>query len=164
MSAIFSTCLKYRYRLERQIGMFGQVGAFLMVNPSTANASEDDQTIRKVKGFATRLGWSKAIVGNVFAYRATDITSLAGVVEPVGPENEAHLRRIIEDSETVVCAWGALEKLPLKLRDDWRTIVQLAQTNGKPLFCLGKVKSGHPKHPLMVSYSASVVDWAAPID
>ena len=159
MSAVLSPCGSYRYRLERDLGLFGPVGAFIMVNPSTADAELDDQTIRKVKGFATRFGWSRVIVGNVFAFRATDISRLSTVSDPVGPENEEQLRRILDDAENIVCAWGALQKLPPNLRNQWRTIVTLAGASGRALHCLGMVKDGHPKHPLMVGYSTSLAAW-----
>ena len=164
MTAIFSPCDGYRYRLERDLGMFGPIGAFIMVNPSTADADLDDHTIRKVRGFATRLGWSRVIVGNVFAYRATDISRLALVADPVGPQNDEHLKRILADAESVVCAWGALQKLPPKLRNQWRNVLNLADSVGRPLQCLGTVKDGHPKHPLLVGYSVSVEDWSPPPD
>lgn len=164
MSAILSPCSSYRYRLERDLGLFGPVGAFIMVNPSIADAELDDQTIRKVKGFATRFGWSRVIVGNVFAYRATDISQLAKVRDPVGPENNQHLRRILDDADSIVCAWGALQKLPKGLRTQWRCVAKLAEERGKPLMCLGTVKEGHPKHPLMIGYSATPSVWPMPDD
>ncbi|MEO1969120.1 MAG: DUF1643 domain-containing protein [Sphingomonadaceae bacterium] len=163
MSAVLSPCGTYRYRLERDLGMFGPVGAFVMVNPSTADGSIDDQTIRKVTGFSKRFGWSRVIVGNVFAYRATDISRLATAKDPVGPENYEHLRRIVREAESVVCAWGALQKLPPTLRNQWRSVADLAVEVSKPLRCLGTVKDGHPKHPLMVGYSAELADWLPPL-
>ena len=162
MSAILSPCGEYRYRLERDLGLFGPVGAFIMVNPSTADASLDDQTIRKVKGFAIRLGWTRVIVGIVFAFRATDISQLARAHDPVGPKNLEYLHRILDDAECVVCAWGALQKLPIGLRDQWSLVPDMATSLGKSLQCLGTVKDGHPKHPLLVSYSSPVVGWSAP--
>lgn len=162
MTAILSPCETYRYRLERDLGMFGPVGAFIMVNPSTANASVDDQTIRKVKGFAIRLGWSRVIVGNIFAYRATDINKLATASDPIGPENMAHLEAIISEVETVICAWGTLDKLPPALRQHWRTVQRISMKASMTLHCLGTVKDGHPKHPLTLGYSTAVEDWSAP--
>lgn len=135
-----------------------------MINPSTADAELDDQTIRKVKGFATRLGWSRVIVGNLFAYRATDISQLAKVGDPVGPRNDEHLRRIFADAEYIVCAWGASQKIPPRLRNRWRFVARMAGEAGRSLRCLGTVKDGHPKHPLMVSYSTSLADWLPPAD
>nr|UBL09545.1 Phage protein [Enterobacter cloacae] len=47
------------------------------------------------------------IVGNAFAFRATDVRELATAVDPVGPENEIHLERIIRDADVLVPCWGA---------------------------------------------------------
>ena len=72
-SAVISDCGRYRYRLERH-GLSGAGAvAWIMVNPSTADATTDDATIRKVVGFSERMGAGWLIVGNKFAYRATDI-------------------------------------------------------------------------------------------
>ena len=52
--AIISPCGTYRYRLERP-DVFGDfTTAIIMVNPSTADAENDDATIRKLKGFGAR--------------------------------------------------------------------------------------------------------------
>jgi hypothetical protein len=71
MSAIISSCEQFRWRLEREIQVSGIVVALIGVNPSTADATVNDATIRKDMGFGRRLGWGKIIKGNVFAYRAT---------------------------------------------------------------------------------------------
>ena len=83
-SAIISHCGKYRYRLDRMVSDSGPVYAFFGVNPSTADASVDDATVRKWRGFVQRWGGSRFIVGNVFAYRATDVNELATAVDPFG--------------------------------------------------------------------------------
>jgi putative transcriptional regulator len=46
MSAILSPCSLYRYKLEREVNQTGKlVIAYFGVNPSTADASNDDQTV-----------------------------------------------------------------------------------------------------------------------
>lgn len=165
MSAIISDCGTYRYRLERSvIGLDGGQGAiaFIMVNPSTADAEADDATIRKVKGFTARMGGSRAIVGNLFAYRATDINALKTAADPVGPENDDHLRQILGDADTCIVAWGALSKLPPSLRGRWRNLKSMADRLSVPLQCLGTAKDGHPLHPCMIGYERAVLDWTGP--
>jgi hypothetical protein len=54
-NATISPCGKYRYWLERKWGP-GTPQVFVMLNPSTADASEDDPTIRRCMGFARREG------------------------------------------------------------------------------------------------------------
>lgn len=52
-SAVISECGLYRYRLERH-GLSGAGAvAWIMVNPSTADATTDDPTIKKVMSAAT---------------------------------------------------------------------------------------------------------------
>ena len=61
----------YRYILTRTWDRSLPALVFCMLNPSTADATVDDPTIRKCIGFAQRLGYGGIIVVNLFAYRAT---------------------------------------------------------------------------------------------
>lgn len=161
-SAVISDCGRYRYRLERY-GLSGAGAvAWIMVNPSTATASEDDATIRKVIGFSERLGAGWAIVGNLFAYRATDIRDLTYPADPRGPENDAHLAAIMGDAPTVIVAWGPLGKLPKQLRRRWRTVAAMADRLGVKLMCFGTAKDGQPRHPLMLAYDTPLIQWNRP--
>lgn len=161
-SAIISDCRTYRYRLERH-GLSGAGAvAWIMVNPSTADASEDDPTIRKVIGFSERLSAGWVIVGNVFAYRATDVKLLAQAADPCGPDNDAHLRQIMADAETVIVGWGPVAKLPPLLRRRYQRIVRIAAELDRPLMCFGTAKDGHPRHPLMLAYDTPLEPWKAP--
>lgn len=163
-SAIISDCGLFRYRLERH-GLSGGAGAvaWIMVNPSTADATEDDQTIRKVIGFTERLGGGWAIVGNLFAYRAKDITELRTAPNPRGlPANDQHLREIMQAAPTVIVAWGPLAKLPKELRKRWMTVALMAKELGVSLHCFGTANDGQPRHPLMLAYDTPLQVWEAP--
>lgn len=161
-TAILSDCGKYRYRLERH-GLAGAGAvAWLMVNPSTADATENDATIRKVIGFSERMGAGWLIVGNTFAYRATDINALKTCADPKGPDNDRHLREIMGAAPVVIAAWGPLAKLPERLRRRWRTIVTMADELGVQLMCLGTAQDGQPRHPLMLAYDTPLQPWKAP--
>ena len=163
MSAIISDCGKYRYRLERGIeqGNNARV-AWIMVNPSTADAEADDATIRKVMGFSQRMGAGHLIVGNLFAYRATDVRRLASAANPGGPENDEHLRSIMQDATRVIVAWGPAAKLPVHLRRRYIRVTQIADELDKHLFCFGVAKDGHPRHPLMLAYDTPLTEWRRP--
>lgn len=164
MSAIISVCGKYRYRLERHALEGGGAGcvAWIMVNPSTADASEDDATIRKVKGFSARLGFGWLIVGNVFSYRATDVREIGKVSDPHGPENARILAEIMQEAATVIVGWGPTAKLPKHLRHRYMRVVRIAHALGVPLLCLGTAQDGHPRHPLMLAYDTPLVPWREP--
>lgn len=163
MTAVVSDCGRYRYRLERHaIGDGAGAVAWIMVNPSTADAKDDDATIRKVVGFSQRMGFGWLIVGNVFGFRSTDVKGLARVDDPIGPENERHLREIMAAAPTVIVAWGPVSKVPKIHRRRYQRVVRIAQEMGVTLYCLGTAKCGHPRHPLMVPYSQSLEPWIAP--
>lgn len=163
-SAVISECGHYRYRLERHAIPGGGAGcvAWIMVNPSTADASADDATIRKVLGFSSRLGFGWLIVGNVFAFRSTDIKGLATAVDPIGPENADHLRAIMREAQTVIVAWGPVSKVPKQHRARFQRVVRIAEELGVTLHCLGTALDGHPRHPLMLAYDTPLTPWSAP--
>lgn len=168
MSAIISPCGRYRYRLERLIPSDGghtfdtpETVAVIMVNPSTADADNDDATIRKLKGFGRKHGWAKVIVGNLFAYRATDVRELGKVNDPVGPDNMKHLTEIFAEADRIIFAWGPATKLPRQWRPQIGNVVKLAsecvdfmpESIGQP------AKDGQPRHPLMLSYNEPLMPW-----
>lgn len=159
--AVYSPCLQYRYRLERILGP-GTVAAFIMVNPSTATEDTDDQTILMVQTVCTTFGIGRAIIGNMFAYRSKDITALAKVDDPIGPENDHHLAQISSESEAVVVAWGSPKKLPPALRGRWRDVAGLLDAAGKPLHCLTHLAGNHPRHPQVLRYETPLPLWKRP--
>jgi len=162
MSAIISPCGTHRYLLERDLGQPGPVGMFCWVNPSTADGETDDASSRKGIGFATRLGWSRYSLVNLFAYRAKDIKDLRLVRDPIGPENNAHIEQAMRDADIHVVGWGSLAKLPEALRGRWKDIVRIADRVGCKLHCIGTCADGHPKHPLMTGYDTPMTEWEVP--
>ena len=85
--ALLSSCGTYRYRLWRYWHTEREPLIFIMLNPSTADAMQDDPTIRKCIGFAKRLGFGGIEVVNLFAYRATDPRDLRANGYQVGPDD-----------------------------------------------------------------------------
>jgi len=171
-SAVISPCGTYRLELARDVeldplmvGLLGPGCTTLLigVNPSTADAVQNDATIRKDIGFAQRLGWARILKGNKFAYRATDVRELAMAADPVGPGNDVHLERMMREAAIVVACWGPLSKLPARLRGRWREVVAIAERVGKPLHCFGTAKDGQPLHTLMLPYSTPLVRWSPPL-
>lgn len=161
-SAIISHCGRYRYRLERQSLGLGQT-TVIMVNPSTADATTDDATIRKLLGFGNRNGWGRIVVGNLFAFRAVEVRTMAIAPDPVGPDNDGHLMDMLREADRVVVAWGPMGKLPKRLRDRYRRVREMAHMASRPLFSIGApAKDGHPCHPLMLPYSHKLQPWTDP--
>lgn len=157
-SAVISPCERYRYWLHRRwLGGEGWT-VFVMLNPSTADASLDDPTIRRCIRFAKDFGSRGVIVVNLFAWRATDPRNLpANLIEAEGPENHAYITQACELAGQyeppdmrrpgkVICAWGANEVA----REQVPTVMGWIESAfGEPL-CLGKTKDGSPRHPLYV--------------
>jgi hypothetical protein len=158
-SAVLSPCGTYRYRLDREIGTGDQTIAFIGVNPSTADATADDATVRKWRGFATRLGTKRFIVGNVFGYRATDVNELKEVVDPFGPEWADHIQEILSEADLIVPCWGSRLKLPRMLYSALDTMNVILAMTEKPLLCWGTTGSGDPIHPLMLAYSTPLIPY-----
>jgi hypothetical protein len=157
-NATISPCGKYRYWLERKWGP-GTPQVFVMLNPSTADASEDDPTIRRCMGFARREGAGGLIVVNLFGLRATDPKELDGARDRVGPDNATNIGlALIGAAATrrpVICAWGANKHAPSQAG----ILHRRADDIGAELKCLGLTKSGAPKHPLYLSANAPLVAY-----
>ena len=138
----------HRYELRRWWDLDKKLVTFLMLNPSKATADRADRTITKCIGFTKRWGYGGFIVGNLFAYIETNSIELGNIKNPIGPENDKHLTRIIKQSEIVVCAWG--NRGPYMGRD--RSVLALMKRLGVQPYCLKVTKIGTPFHPLYVGY------------
>jgi len=90
--AIFDITGTHRYLLWRDWDNSLPTVAFVMLNPSTADAERMDPNIRRCLGFARSWGYGRMIIGNLYAYRATDPRVLTRADDPVGPDNERYLR------------------------------------------------------------------------
>jgi hypothetical protein len=134
---------QYRYMLWRVWDCKAPRVAFVMLNPSTADASVDDPTIRRCIGFARTWGYGSLEVVNLFAYRATSPHILRAAVDPVGPDNEAHLLAIRQKAEPVILAWGNQGSF---LGRNQMILEQMV--NIENVYCLGLTTGGHPCHPL----------------
>lgn len=142
-SATISECGKYRYWLERQWSTVPPL-AFVMLNPSTADAEIDDPTIRRCMAFAKRERAGGIVVVNLFGLRATDPSELERVEDPFGRANIEALGAVLVSQWKVVCAWGAHREAIVP----GHVLRKRAKDCAARLWCLGKTKDGHPRHPL----------------
>ena len=169
-TAILSENGVYRYRLTIPIGdgptLHGPQMLFVMLNPSTADAEQDDPTIRRCLGYARREGCSVLDVVNLFAYRATNPRELARGPQfpsPVGPENDRHIRDAASEAQIVVVAWGG----SVPRRPAWsnrpREVFRMICQEGRCPYMLGRpTKEGQPKHPLYLPASAPLLPYKLP--
>ena len=167
MDALISDCGTYRYTLGRSIASESRDHKsclFVMLNPSTADASLDDPTIRRCVGFAKREGCTHLTVVNLFAFRATDPADLLGEYQMgtdiLGPDNAQHVGRELRRHNValghlIIAAWGANPIAELHHTHDIRAKLKAAGA-----MCLGVTKSGEPRHPLYLRADAPLVRWA----
>jgi hypothetical protein len=144
----------YRFVLTRRWAI-GPTLVWCMLNPSTADETQDDPTIRKCRGFSERQGAGALVVVNLSPWRATDPRALfaaqaAGHDVLALDENRKAIAWAL-DRGPCVAAWGAHFK-------PW---MQLALDLLPPrLVCLGRTSKGLPRHPLMVPYSQRLETFA----
>jgi hypothetical protein len=160
-AAELSPCGNYRYVLRRWwvypdgTSMNApSTAVFVMLNPSTADAAQDDPTIRRCVGYAQRWGMDGIAVVNLFAYRTAYPSVLRDVVNPVGPDNDRWIREVTHElGASVIVAWGANGN---KYTSRVREVVKLLPATR----CLSVLKSGHPAHPLMLAYGLCPRPWS----
>lgn len=154
-SATISGCGDYRYDLRRVWDADKAACLFVMLNPSTADGTTDDPTIRRCVGFADRWGFGSLVVVNLFALRATDPRQLYKAGNPVGPDNDDTITRHATAAALAVAAWGAHGKH----RDRGLYVKHRFKALGVQLHHLGLTADGQPKHPLYLSNETRPQVW-----
>lgn len=145
--AYFSDDERYRYGLVRCWDAKKPHVMFIGLNPSTADATKLDQTLRKIVGFSVREGFGGFYMGNLFAFRATDPKVMKRADDPVGPDNDEWLQRMAAQADKIVACWGT----DGGLLDRDASVVAGLCSEGHRLFCLGKTMHGYPCHPLYLA-------------
>jgi len=139
----------YRYILTR--GDRPHRLLFIMLNPSTADAEEDDATIRRLRGFQRDWGYTGFTVVNLYSLRSRDPKQLKTHYDPVGPHNDTYIRRAMTKAWAPVMAWG--NALPDTSRAEWF----LDQFRSIDLYHLGLTRAGQPRHPLYLPSSSKPI-------
>lgn len=138
--AKLSDCRKYRYALWRTWDESKPYAMFIGLNPSTADETEDDPTIRRCITFANTWGYGGLCMANLFAYRATEPSEMMSAQNPVGPDNDIWLKNLARNAGVLVAAWG---NNGTYLGRSKEVLMMLPN-----LKCLKLNKSGEPAHPL----------------
>lgn len=149
--AEFSGDRRFRYVLWRVWDTALPLLGVVMLNPSSAGGEADDATIRVVTGRARREGYGGFVVGNLYAFIATDPADMNRArregEDVVGPANDATLSRISAAVGRVWCAWGAPA-------EPERAAAVLRLLDPLPLVVVGLTRHGRPRHPLRVPNEA----------
>ena len=148
-SAKFSPCRKYRYELWRWWDKSKGFVLFIGLNPSTADETSDDPTIRRCINFVKDWGFGGLCMANLFAYRATEPKQMMISDEPIGPDNDITLKNLALKADMIVAAWGGNGVF----NDRDKEVLSMI----KRMLCLGKTKNGHPRHPLYVKRDTELI-------
>lgn len=152
-SAVISPDGRYRYRLYREWSSPGDRRPlmWMMLNPSTADATRNDPTIRRCIAFSKAWGYPAMWVGNLYAIRSADPSILRLVTreDARGPENDRHLLEMSGQSARVVLAWGA----------PGGRVIPAALNCPGGYWCLGTTKTGSPLHPLYVAARTPLMEF-----
>ena len=155
--ALISYCGNYRYWLTRDWSSKNtnvKVVCFVMLNPSKADAEQDDPTIRRCINYAKDWGFSVLLVVNIHAYRATKPADLRKALNPEGPDNLFWLKHFTKYSDLVVCAWGNHGAY----NNQSRKVLNHFKNWGLKPKCFGLSNCGEPLHPLYQKRTAELID------
>lgn len=144
-TAEFSPCRTYRYKLRRRWGP-GHTVAFILLNPSTADETHDDPTIRRCIEFAKAWGAGGLVLGNIFAFRATNPMVMRSFPDPVGPGNDQALSEIVDEAShgRIICGWGTHGAH----RDRGHQVLAMLRGRKVKPMALSMTLMGQPGHPL----------------
>jgi len=155
-TALFSDCGTYRYTLVRVWDQARPRLNFVGLNPSTADAIQNDPTITRVLERARRGGFGSLVVTNLYALRSTDPRALATHPDPVGPLNDGYLIEEAAFADVVLVGWGSDRTARERAR---QVLERFAGLERLDLRCLGINRDGAPIHPLYVPYARELVRY-----
>jgi hypothetical protein len=148
--AAFSACGQYRWWLARIWVPRAPRLLFLGLNPSRADGRRDDPTLRRLVRSAQDWGYGGVEVLNLFARVSPSPAALRRCEDPVGGRCDAWIRRRLGGLThhgapvTLWLGWGN--------GGSWRgrdaAVLGLLAGAGWSALCLGRTRSGHPRHPL----------------
>jgi len=170
MNTILSADRKYRYTLWRDATVFDRqllpavhpapvvkdsALMFIGLNPSTADETSDDQTIRICRGYAKAWGYLHLCMTNLFAWRETNATALFLQPDPIGPENDFHLMECAAQAGCIIAAWGSWSTAS-RVRDVLDLLADY------PIHVLKLNDNGTPHHPLRMKKVDRPYLWISP--
>jgi hypothetical protein len=144
---VFSPDRKYRYLLKHMYrpAFARKLCTWIGLNPSVANETRLDPTLRRIQRFSDAWGYGGFIMTNLFALVSTDPKQLYAEADPVGPETDRYILQAVRETDLVIAAWGAIGSL----KNRCAYVLELLAT--VQLSCVGTTKEGYPCHPLYVA-------------
>ena len=145
LKATLSKDQQYRYSLSRIWDKDKEMILFIGLNPSTADAKENDPTIRRLIGYASRWDFGGMHVCNLFAYRTPDPKELFQVLDPVGKRNDRYIKKMSKYARITVLMYGN-EGRRFNRHEEILNYIE------EP-YCIKVSKTGMPMHPLYLKYT-----------
>lgn len=156
-SAVFSPDNKHRYWLKRELSQPRDqprtMCLWVMLNPSTADCTSNDPTIKRCMGFTQYWGYDDMEVVNLFAFRATNPKELlfpANKRVAVGPDNNRWIQERAAIADLIICAWGSHKFVRERSVDVLAMLRTSMAVYSMGTMCIGCTQDGYPKHPLYV--------------
>ena len=137
-NAVLSEDRIYRYALWRIWDESKKRVLFIGLNPSTADEVEDDSTVKRCMSYAEQWGFGGILIGNLFAYRATNPLEMMTASDPVGTENDSWLKKLTNEADLIVGVWGNSGQFK------GRSIEVVSML--RRLYCLQITAKGEPHH------------------
>lgn len=122
---------------------------FIGLNPSTADATNDDPTIKRVKRFASDWGYGGVYMLNLFSFITPYPAEL--IICEDNTDNDFYLKLYGNKSSEIVYAWGSFKEARERALE-----VQKLFINPKALHINN---DGSPKHPLYVKADTKLVNY-----
>ena len=151
--AVFDKDRNFRFILWRYWNDSPRV-LFIGLNPSTADESKNDPTIRRCIGFAQKWDFGGMYFCNLFSYISTDPKLLSNI-NAVHPANIHAVQAALKSTILTVAAWGD----GIEIVDNGRAIAQHLKELISPSKCFGLTQKGNPKHPLYLPMVAQLLDY-----
>jgi hypothetical protein len=152
--AVFSEDRKFRYALSRKWSD-GPMMLFVGLNPSVADERVDDRTQVRCRNSAKSYGYGGYFMANLFAYISTNARALEEVGDPIGPDNDSHIRAMLHNSTMTVAAWGCRDR---RTHERAKEVARLLR-EARPIYALETTKDGCPHHPLYLKNDVQLVEW-----
>lgn len=156
--AIISDDSQYRYLLMRQWDMTKPTMTFVMLNPSTADATREDATTRSCIAIARQNGCGAILLVNLFAVRSKDPSQVITFKEPIGGKKaNEYLRFAAGRAEKIVLAWGN-NGPTINQQRIFDVLRLLANWQGQ-FYTLGMTAQGEPTHPRFVQQTTPLIPF-----
>ena len=153
---IFNADHSHRFQLWREWGMFNpRFVQFIGLNPSTANATEDDPTIRRCIGFAKQWGFGALCMTNLFTMVTPFPSELIRSGERCVPVKTWMLIQVGRRAGKIICCWGNFKAARFAETETKAALIDA----GLLPFVLGLNSSGSPKHPLYLPKTTMPQPW-----